>query len=160
MIVEQASYHSTSLARVRETIDVVVQRVNLGPDLLGDIVLDCDYIPGCERRCQSRKGEGKKSIEKRPFVLRVHGRNALRLYTPGWHHSFFCQFGVWGRYSWRTPHTIKISYIAYCTMNFGPSFRVQATLNGARADPEVSLQYLTPRRSVYGNATTLHYNFE
>ena len=66
MIVEQASYRSTSQTRGRvEITDVVVQRVNLGPDLLGDIVLDCDGIPGCERRCQSGKGEGKKSKESK-----------------------------------------------------------------------------------------------
>ena len=29
------------------------------------------------------------------------------------------------RLGWRTPHTIKISYIAYCTMSFGPGFMVQ-----------------------------------
>ncbi len=65
VIVEQASYHSTSQTRARETTNIVVQRVNLGPDLLSDIVLDCDYIPGCERRCQSGKGEGKKSKESK-----------------------------------------------------------------------------------------------
>ena len=65
MIVEQASYQSTSQTGCGETIDVAVQRLSLGPDLLIYIDLDCSCIPGCERRCQSGKGKGKKSNESK-----------------------------------------------------------------------------------------------